>query len=180
MTASTDDIVRTIDRPKLQGGLTSFTVFWGTFFPNLNGFKEIHRPGLDMFRPYMPDIAAFMEEGHGIVTSVICVDKIRHAGSTYIQQWEYLKSRLSKDRIAGAKMTLPAPEWYHMRYREGKAYPKSVYADDEEYFADIAKAYQTELQILYDHGLRNVQIDDPNFACRFNHLNSIWNRAKCF
>ena len=55
-----------------------------------------------------------------------------------------------------------------MRYREGVAYPKSVYASDDEYFADIAQAYQTELQTLYNHGLRNVQIDDPNFTCMFH------------
>lgn len=54
---------------------------------------------------------------------------------------------------------------YHLRYKTGKAYPKEVYADDAEYFADIAKAYQDELQILYDAGLRNVQFDDPNLAC---------------
>lgn len=35
----------------------------------------------------------------------------------------------------------------------------------QEYFADIAKAYQEELQILYNAGLRNVQVDDPNLAC---------------
>lgn len=105
-------------------------------------------------------------EGHGVISSVICVDRIKHKGSSYIQQWEYLKSQLPKDHVAGAKLTLPAPEWYHMRYRNGKAYPKSAYANDEDYFADIAKAYQAELQILYDHGLRNVQFDDPNIACK--------------
>jgi hypothetical protein len=42
-----------------------------------------------------------------------------------------------------------------------------VYSNDEEYFADIAKAYRDELKILYDNGLRNVQIDDPNLACLF-------------
>ena len=48
---------------------------------------------------------------------------------------------------------------------KGKAYVKGVYANDDEYFADVAKAYQTELKILYDHGLRNGQVDDPNLAC---------------
>ncbi|KAL2038100.1 hypothetical protein N7G274_009047 [Stereocaulon virgatum] len=59
---------------------------------------------------------------------------------------------------------MTAPEWYHMRYKEGRAYPKIVYVNDAEYFTDIAKACQTELQILYDNGLRNVQIDDPDLA----------------
>ena len=28
----------------------------------------------------------------------------------------------------------------------------------------MAKAYRTELKILYDGGLRNAQVDDPNLA----------------
>lgn len=34
--------------------------FWGTFFPNLEGFEEI-KPDWDMFRLYVPDTAAFSE-----------------------------------------------------------------------------------------------------------------------
>ena len=140
-------------------------MFWGTFFPGLEGFEEIKNPDVDIFRMYMPDIAAFTETGHNAGESVISTGKIKHAGSTYLDQWNYLKSIVPKDRIHECKITLAAPEWYHMRYREGRAYPKDVYPSDKEYFADIAKAYQTELQILYDNGLRNVQIDDPNLAC---------------
>ena len=142
-------------------------MFWGTFFPGLKGFKEIYNPEPDIFRPYMPDIAAFMETGHKPGESVICDGKIKHVGSTYIDQWNYLKSLVPKDRVQGCKLTLAAPEWYHMRYKEGVAYPKSVYSNDAEYFADIAKAYQAELGILYENGLRNIQFDDPNFACKF-------------
>jgi len=42
-----------------------------------------------------------------------------------------------------------------------------VYENDEAYFKDVAAAYQTELKILYDAGLRNGQVDDPNLACKF-------------
>jgi methionine synthase II (cobalamin-independent) len=59
-----------------------------------------------------------------------------------------------------------SPSWYHFRYAPGRAYSKDVYQSDDEYFADAAKAYQVELKILYDAGLRNVQIDDPNLACK--------------
>jgi len=62
------------------------------------------------------------------------------------------------------KLTLAAPNWYHLRYVDGKAYPTDVYKNDKEYFADVAKAYQVELDILYKAGLRNVQFDDPNLA----------------
>lgn len=140
-------------------------MFWGSFFPGLEGFETVKNPDVDLFRPYMPDISAFLEEGHGPVDSVFCVGKIKHVGSTYVDQWNFLKTLVPKERIGECKLTLAAPEWYHMRYKEGNAYPKSIYPSDKEYFADIAKAYQTELQILYDHGLRNIQFDDPNLAC---------------
>jgi len=139
-------------------------MFWGTFFPGLDGFEEIQNPDIDIFRMYVPDIAAFTESGHKPGETVICTGKIKHVGSTYLDQWNYLKSLLPKERVGEAKLTLAAPNWYHLRYKTGKAYPKDVYATDAEYFADIAKAYRAELKILYDAGLRNVQIDDPNLA----------------
>jgi hypothetical protein len=114
------------------------------------------------------------EAGHKPGESIICTGKIKHKGSTYTDQWNYLKNLLPADRVGGAKLTLPAPEWYHLRYQSGKAYPKDVYANDEEYFADIAIAYQTELQILYDAGCRNVTIDDPNLACKLGSNDSVW------
>lgn len=33
--------------------------FWGTFFPALEGMEEIANPPLEMFRLYVPDLAAF-------------------------------------------------------------------------------------------------------------------------
>lgn len=93
-----------------------------------------------------------------------CTGKIKHVGSTYIDQWNYLKNLLPADKVKEAKVTLAAPNWYHLRYKTGRAYPKDVYPTDVEYFADIAKAYREELKILYEAGLRNIQIDDPNLA----------------
>ncbi|KAL1639924.1 hypothetical protein SLS58_007512 [Diplodia intermedia] len=140
-------------------------MFWGSFFPGLDGMKEVQQPSLDMFRTYVPDMAAFLETNHVPGETVICTGKISHTGqSTYVDQVEYLKTLLPKERWGEIKLTLAAPNWYHLRYREGQAYPADVYSSDEEYFADIAKAYQTELDILYKAGLRNVQYDDPNLA----------------
>ena len=144
-------------------------MFWGTFFPSLNGFKEISGPEvtLALFREYVPDLAAFLEEEKVPGESIICTGKISHTGkSSYIGQYEYLKKITPKESHGEIKMTLAAPNWYHLRYREGRAYPKDVYASDEEYFADIAAAYRKELEILYEAGVRNVQVDDPNLACK--------------
>ena len=125
---------------------------------------EIFNPEPQIFRSYMPDIAAFMEENHKPAESVICTGKIKHVGSTYTAQFDYLKSLVPADEVKNLKLTIAAPNWYHMRYREGEAYPKNIYANDDAYFADVAAAYQDELRILYAHGLRNVQFDDPNLA----------------
>jgi methionine synthase II (cobalamin-independent) len=96
----------------------------------------------------------------------VCTGKIRHTGkSTLVDQFNFVKSLVPKERWGDIKVTLISPVWYHLRYVEGKAFPKSVYASDEDYFADIAKAYHAELDILYEAGVRNIQLDDPNFAC---------------
>ncbi|KAK6598125.1 5-methyltetrahydropteroyltriglutamate-homocysteine methyltransferase [Botrytis cinerea] len=111
-------------------------MFWGTFFPGLQGFEEIQNPPLESFRRYVPDIDAFLEEGHKPGESVYCTGKIKHIGSTYLSQWNYLKNLLPADKIKEAKITLAAPNC----------------------------AYRKELEILYAAGLRNIQIDDPNLA----------------
>lgn len=127
----------------------------------------IGNPGIEMFREYLPDMAAFCEEkDYKPPENVVCTGKIKHVGSTYVDQFNFLKSLVSEDQVKNLKLTIAPPHWYHMRYKEGNAYPKSVYPSDREYFDDIAVAYQTELQILYEAGLRNVQVDDPNLACK--------------
>jgi len=98
--------------------------------------------------------------------------KIKHVGSTYVDQWNYLKSLLPKERIGEAKLALAAPEWYHLRYNTGKAYPKEVYANGAECFVDIAKAYRTELDIFCKAGLRNAQIDYSSLACKSPSLHT--------
>ncbi|ODO01940.1 hypothetical protein L198_02670 [Cryptococcus wingfieldii CBS 7118] len=140
-------------------------VFWGSFFQELEGMTEVQNPPLDIFRTYVPDIAGFLEKGDRPGQSCLCTGKIKHTGkSTLIDEFSFTKSQVPAERAGDVKLTMISPVWYHLRYREGKAYPADVYANDEEYFADIAKAYRAELDILYEAGVRNVQIDDPNFA----------------
>lgn len=128
---------------------------------------EIRNPSMDLFRAYVPDIAGFIEKGHKPGQSCVCTGKIRHKGkSTLIGQFEYLKTLIPEERWGEIKLTMIAPPWYHLRYRDGLAFPSEVYASDEEYLADISKAVSQELDILYAAGVRNIQFDDPNFACK--------------
>jgi len=146
--------------------------FWGTFFETLNGMKEMQTAAMkgydkSLFRLYAPDIKSFFEDKVVPNQVTICVDKISHTGhSVYLHEYEYVKTLLPEDQWGNIKLTLPSPSWYHFRYAPGRAFPQNVYKTDEEYFADVAKAYQTELDILYKAGVRNIQIDDPNLACK--------------
>jgi len=71
---------------------------------------------------------------------------------------------VAEDQAKNIKLTLISPSWYYLRYANGMAYPKDVYANDDEYFEDVAKAYRDEIKLLHDAGCRNIQIDDPNLA----------------
>ncbi|KAL2038101.1 hypothetical protein N7G274_009048 [Stereocaulon virgatum] len=55
----------------IMGGEYRRHMFWGTFFPGMEGFEEIKNPDIDIFCNYMPDIAAFIETGHKPGESVI-------------------------------------------------------------------------------------------------------------
>lgn len=121
------------------------------------------------------DIAAFMETNENPDETVICTSKIQHSGtSPFLPELKYLQSITPKEKHGDLKLTMPAPEWYHLRYKEGQAYSKDVYKSDAEYFDDIAKAYQKEISILYENGLRNLQIDDPNLACERHMCLALW------
>lgn len=67
-------------------------MFWGSFFPGLDGFEEIRDVDAGAFRSYAPDVAAFLEAGHKPGASVFCTGKIKHIGSTYVDQLTYLAS----------------------------------------------------------------------------------------
>ncbi|KAJ9639009.1 hypothetical protein H2201_005920 [Coniosporium apollinis] len=167
-----DNAIKDIVEKQIQWGFRAISdgeyrrhMFWGSFWPALDGMEEIYQPPADIFRSYAPDIAAFTEAGVLPGESVICTGKIKHTGeSTYVGQFEYLKTLVPEERWGEIKMTIAAPNWYHFRYKQGEAYPKEVYSNDAEYFKDVARAYQVEFDILYKAGCRNIQIDDPNLA----------------
>lgn len=75
-------------------------MFWGSFWPGLEGMTEIETPDPDLFRIYIPDIAAFTEEGYKPGETVLCTGKIKYKGSTYTDQFDYLKSLVPKEKVA--------------------------------------------------------------------------------
>ncbi|KAL4073167.1 hypothetical protein V8B97DRAFT_2033573 [Scleroderma yunnanense] len=134
--------------------------FYDGFFDHLEGFEVVYDPPLDIFKLYVPDIRAFVVKNTKPANTVLCTGKIKHVKSGYLPQLEALKALVRPEEVRNIKLTLAAPEWFHLRHGE-HAFRPGVYANRDEYFDDIAVAYRRELDILYAAGLRNVQIDDP-------------------
>ena len=120
-----------------------------------------------MFRLYHPDVVSLIEKDRKVMPgdSVIAGSKIENKGTKEnVHELELVQQSVPKERWSDIKLTMITPAWFHMRYKQGRAYTPEAYKNDAEYFADVAKAYQVELKNLYDAGLRNVQFDDPGLA----------------
>lgn len=137
----------------------------GSFHEHLEGMTEIQNPALEIFKLYVPDIAAFTATGTKPAATLICTGKLRRKDqeSPYMRQFRFLASCVPPEEVKNCKITLAAPEWFHLRHQE-HAIAKGAYDDEDEYYADIAKAYRAELAALYKIGCRNVQFDDPLLA----------------
>ena len=61
------------------------------------------------------------------------------------------------------KITLPSPPTMHFWTRKGAAM-KAGYANDSDFFADLARVYREEIADLGDRGARYVQIDEVPLA----------------
>lgn len=85
--------------------------------------------------------------------------KLRHSRPIEVDAFKYLKERVT---TATPKVTMASPT---MLLRAGRDdISKDVYPTMEEFYADIPKVYQAEIQQLYDAGCRYVQLDDTNYA----------------
>ena len=59
-------------------------------------------------------------------------------------------------------MTIPSPSVLH--FRSGYNAIKHVYPDIDEFFDDLANAYQKAVRAFYDAGCRYLQLDDTVWA----------------
>ncbi|KAK5173026.1 uncharacterized protein LTR77_003148 [Saxophila tyrrhenica] len=138
--------------------------YFSGFFEKLEGFKEVSPVPWELTRLSAAPIAALKKAGKQYPMAAVCTGKIRNPGSTYLENWKMLRSCVPKEQWGECKFTMPPPCYFHLRLGPGKCFDKSVYATDEAFFEDLAKAYQQEIRALYDEGLRNLQIDDPTLA----------------
>ena len=89
------------------------------------------------------------------------VDKVRHVRNIEVENFRFLKSKLSAGSVA--KVAIPSPTMLH--FRGGRSgISKEAYPDLEAFYDDVARAYGDELRALYAAGCRYVQMDDTNLA----------------
>lgn len=86
-------------------------------------------------------------------------DKVRHVHDIERRNFEFLRSITR----GTPKVTIPSPTMLH--FRGGRAgISESAYPDLEEFFADVAAAYQAEIAALAAAGCTYLQLDDTNLA----------------
>ncbi|EJU05314.1 UROD/MetE-like protein [Dacryopinax primogenitus] len=139
-------------------------MFYDGFFDNLEGFTLFKDPNPDIFMDYVPDVAAFKALGFKGGETYLCTGKIKRTKPCYVPWFLALAKDVAPEEVKNIKIAMAAPEWYHLRHSGEYAYSHEVYANDAEYFADIAQAYREEIDALYEAGCRNIQIDDPLLA----------------
>ena len=140
-------------------------LFYHGFHEKLRGIELV--PGIphSNIRPSCPDFAILVELGNTALMEplTLCTGKIQNEKSPTLEKWLHLRAQVPEPQWKDCKFTFPSPTWWHIHYKEGKAYPTDVYKNDDEYFEDFAVAYRKEFKTLYDAGLRSIQIDDPSF-----------------
>lgn len=141
-------------------------IYYGGFFEKLEGMTPIpDLPIPDAFRTDFPTTTGLAKMGAKTRAAVICNGPIRWKESAYLEEWKMLADGLSPDLWKDCKITMPAPSYQHIQLRPGTAFSQtSGYQSNQEYFADLAKAYVAEIKALYDAGCRNIQVDDPHLT----------------
>lgn len=85
--------------------------------------------------------------------------KVRHVRDIQVADFKFLQAATKRT----PKVTIPSPTMLHFRGGRG-AISKDAYPDLEEFYADVATAYQEELAALGAAGCTYVQLDDTNLA----------------
>ena len=92
---------------------------------------------------------------------MVVTGKIAHEEPIQLADYEFLAGQVSAG--SKAKVSIPSPTMLHFRAgREG--IPEDVYPDMDEFFADVASAYRSEVDSLAAAGCRYLQLDDTNLA----------------
>ncbi|EXJ53729.1 uncharacterized protein A1O5_12978 [Cladophialophora psammophila CBS 110553] len=137
-------------------------IFYGNFFESLSGFTVRYTPMSD-FKVDFPTNRPLIKWGlPGRDAGFPTARKVTLEKSAYLGDWLYFRSLLPEERWRDAKMTVPPPGWWHIQLKE--PFDPDLFENDEALLRDLSAAVRKEILTLYEHGLRMVQVDDPNLS----------------
>ncbi|KIW94419.1 uncharacterized protein Z519_04395 [Cladophialophora bantiana CBS 173.52] len=137
-------------------------IFYGNFFESLSGFTVRYTPMSD-FKVDFPTNRPLIKWGlPGRDAGFPTAKKVTLEKSAYLDDWLYFRSLLPEERWRDAKMTVPPPGWWHIQLKE--PFDPDLFENDEALLQDLSAAVRKEILTLYEHGLRMVQVDDPNLS----------------
>ncbi|KAK7424535.1 hypothetical protein QQX98_000500 [Neonectria punicea] len=141
------------------------TGFFSGFFEKLQGMQVNHHFTIpEDFRTALPTTQALAKLGVKGFAAVVATGKIKHVTSAYLAGWNMLKQVVPPENWKNCKITMPSITWQHFQLAEGRAYNPEAYQSSREYLSDLASAFRQEVKILYDAGLRSIQVDDPHLT----------------
>ncbi|KZT30667.1 UROD/MetE-like protein [Neolentinus lepideus HHB14362 ss-1] len=169
--AAEDSAIKAVVQMQQETGIKAITdgetrrgFYFEGVFNKLEGMTFVPNRPLTEYKPYIPFVVLFSAMGLKEFPSIYCTGKIKRTEPWYTEQFIALKHLVPPEDVKNLKVTMCPPTWFHQRHGSKLTYDLSVYENDDEYFTDLAKAYQEEIQDLYDLGCRNIQFDDATFC----------------
>src|SRR3954469_5066637 len=165
-----DDAIRDVVRMQEDIGLQSATdgefrrTSWHMdFIYQLRGVSRTDEAITVHFRNAQGDL--------DFTSAALTIDgKIGLDGPIFGADFQFLDSAVT---TATPKLTIPSPSMVH--YRGGPAaIDKSVYPDEDEFWADLSAAYARQVRQIAAHGCTYLQLDDTSLA----YLNDPAQRAE--
>lgn len=126
--------------------------FVSGFYEALEGI-EIRFMERALFRTEHPIMRPYIRLGLPGRDQPVAVGKVRFRQSAYLHEFEYVKSLLPEHLWKEVKITIPSPSWSHTQLKDGEAYTKEAYNDENEYLKDVGEAVRQEILALYDAGV---------------------------
>lgn len=154
-----DEAIRAVVKMQREAGLAVVSdgefrrgSYWGRFVERLKGF--VIKPASFSFRD---------DSGHTLpFTAPYAQGRIIRDEPLAVDEYEFLHKVAGEAGVTG-KITIPAPSTLHY-YRFNDFGDRSVYPDEDQLFADVAKVFVEEVRALTDAGCRYIQFDEVAVA----------------
>ena len=133
------------------------------FMWGLNGIKEIEL-----------DHGYFFHGEETTPGSIQVTGKISGENHPFVEHFKFMKQFEDENTIVKQTMPAPAQLLAELDREDNSIKTSAIYPNMEELMQDVAAAYRTVIQELYEAGCRNIQFDDCTWGmfCDTNYWNA--------